>query len=83
MTLWDVRLHRNSKFDRVVRRVNQVLSRPEITLHRLYRRVAEEHLDLFKLAARCAAQLRARAALMPHALSGGGSSRQATVNDSA
>ena len=49
------------KADRVVRRVNQILLGPEVSLGRLNRRVAQQHLDLLKLAAGGAAQLRARA----------------------
>ena len=46
------RLYRDSKFDPIVWRMHQVLLRPEVTLGRLDRRVAEQELDLLQLAAR-------------------------------
>ena len=45
----------HSQLDRVVRRMNKVLLRPQVTLRRLHRRVTQKQLDLFKLAASGAA----------------------------
>jgi len=52
-------LYRHPQLDRVVRSVNQVLPGAEISLRRLHRSVAEEQVDLFKLATAGPAQLRA------------------------
>jgi hypothetical protein len=57
----------HSQLDRVVRRVDEVLPSPEISLGSLHRCMTEKHLDLLKLSARGSAQLRARTAPMPHA----------------
>jgi hypothetical protein len=50
-----IRLDRYSQLDRVVRRVDQILFRTEVSFGRLDRRVAEEQLNLLKLAAASAA----------------------------
>jgi hypothetical protein len=44
----------------VVRRVRQVLLRPEVPLDRLYRRVAQQQLNLLQFANRGPAQFRRR-----------------------
>jgi hypothetical protein len=53
------RLNRNPQPDRVVRRVRQILPSAQIPLGGLNRCMTEEQLDLLKLAAGRAAQLRA------------------------
>jgi len=53
-------LKRQTQLDAIVRRVDQILLRSQVPLGRLYRGVAQEQLDLLKLAARGPAQLRAR-----------------------
>src|SRR5207249_8110038 len=55
-------LNCDSQFDRVVRRVDQILPGAEVAFSGLDGRVSEEHLNLLKLAARRSAQLRAGAA---------------------
>src|ERR1700676_3139858 len=50
-------LNRHSQPDRIIRRVHQILPRAQITLGSLDRCVAEQQLDLLKLATGCAAQL--------------------------
>lgn len=43
----------DSQFNRVVGRMHQVLLRSQVSLCRLHRSVAQQHLNLFKLAACC------------------------------
>ena len=47
--------------NRIIRRVNEILLRPQISFRRLHGGVAEQYLDLLQLAASRTAQLRARA----------------------
>jgi hypothetical protein len=54
-------MHR-SQLDTVIRRMNQILFRTEISLRRLDRSVPEEQLDLLELASCSPAQLRGGAA---------------------
>jgi hypothetical protein len=60
-------LHHYPQFNPVIRCVNQVLLRTEVTLCRLNGCVPEEQLDLLQFATRGPAELRARATLMPYA----------------
>ena len=55
-------LSRYPQFDGVIWRMDQVLLRAQVPLGRLDRRVAQEQLDLVKLAARCSAELGAGSA---------------------
>jgi len=55
------------ELDGVVRRIHEILFRPQVALRRLHRRVPQKQLDLFQLPAGCAAQLGAAAPAMPHA----------------
>jgi len=64
---FQIKLHRHAKFDRVVGRVNEVLSGAQVSFGGLNGSVAEEQLDLFKLATCGPAQLRAGPAIMPRA----------------
>jgi hypothetical protein len=64
LNLW---VSRNAEFDRVIGCVDQILLRAEIPFRSLDRRVTEKQLDLLKLSALGAAELGARAAVMPHA----------------
>jgi hypothetical protein len=50
-----LQLHSHSQLYRIVRGVNQILFRAEISFGRLDRSMAQEHLDLLKLAATGAA----------------------------
>src|SRR5260370_30159953 len=52
-------LNCHAQLDRVVGRMNQILLRAKIALGRLYGGVAQQQLDLLKLAARGTAELRA------------------------
>jgi len=51
---------RHSQLDRVVGGVNQILLGTQVAFGRLNRRMPQQQLDLFKLAARGPTQLRAR-----------------------
>ena len=64
---FQIKLHRHAKFDRVVGRVNEVLSGAQVSFGGLNGSVAEEQLDLFKLAARRSAELGAGTPVMPRA----------------
>jgi hypothetical protein len=55
------RLDRHSEPDRIIRSMHEILLRAEVSLGRLDGSVPKEHLDLLKLAAGRAAQLRASA----------------------
>jgi hypothetical protein len=52
-------LHCDPQFDTIVRRMDQILLRSQVSFGRLHRRVAQQQLDLFKLAAARPAHLRA------------------------
>ena len=62
-----LRLSKDSQFDPVIRRVNQILLGAKVTLGRLYGCVPQQQLNLLQFAARGPTQLRARATIMPHA----------------
>ena len=50
-----IKLYGHSQFDRIIRRMNQILLRAKIPLRRLDRRMPEQQLDLLKLTAAGAA----------------------------
>ena len=60
-------LHHYSQLDPVVGRIHEILLRAEVSFGRLDRGMAEQQLDLLKLAARRSAELGARPSTMPHA----------------
>jgi hypothetical protein len=60
-------LYRHSQLDHVVWRVDQILLGAQVTLGCLNRRVAQQQLNLFKLATTSTAQFGARATVMSHA----------------
>jgi hypothetical protein len=55
-------LNRHAQLDPVIGRIDQILLCTEVSLSRLDRRVAQEHLDLLQLAASGPAQFGARPA---------------------
>ena len=63
-------LYHHPQLDPVVRRVNQVLLRPEVSFGGLHRSVPEQQLDLLQFTARRAAQLRAGATTVVGAIPG-------------
>jgi hypothetical protein len=58
-TFVSVRSDRHPQLDPIVRRMHEVLPRPEVSLGGLHRGVSQKQLNLFQLAARRAAELRA------------------------